>query len=85
MSEWILMRGEVRTPPVAPARVALATEVSACGAGAAPSARCAKDVRVSLPGAKTAADYEGFYYVILRRGNNELAVSAPVWVDPPAQ
>jgi hypothetical protein len=87
MSEWILMRGTVRTPPVAPARVSLASEVSACsaGAGAAASARCAKDVRVSLPGAKTAADYEGFYYVIVRRGIHELAVSAPIWIDPPAR
>jgi hypothetical protein len=67
--------------------VSLASEVSACsaGAGAAASARCAKDVRVSLPGAKTAADYEGFYYVIVRRGIHELAVSAPIWIDPPAR
>ena len=86
MTEWILMRGEVQRPPVAPARVSLASAVSACGNGgkAAPP-RCVKDVRVSLPGAKTAADYEGFYYVVLRRGNQEVAVSAPFWVDPPAR
>jgi hypothetical protein len=86
MTEWTLMRGRVRTPPVAPAPVSLASAVSACGAaeGAAASARCVKDLRVLLPGAKKAADYEGFYYVILRRGNREVAVSAPIWIDPPA-
>ena len=86
MAEWILMRGTVRTTPVAPEPVSLASAVSACSAaeGAAASARCVKDVRVRLPGAKKAADYEGFYYVILRRGNREVAISAPIWVDPPA-
>jgi hypothetical protein len=87
LSEWILMHGTVRNPPVAPTRVRLSSEVSACGdaGAAAPSASCVKDVRVSLPGAKEAADYEGFYYVILRRGGHEVAVSAPIWVDPPAR
>jgi hypothetical protein len=83
LAEWILMRGTVRSPPVAPSRVSLAGDASACGAGGAPSPRCTKDLRVKLPNAKRAADYEGFYYVILRNGNREVAVSAPIWVDPP--
>ena len=86
-SQWFLMRGKVRRPIVAPAPLSLASTVANCnaGGGAAASERCVKDVRVSIPGATTAADYEGFYYVILRRGAMEVAVTAPVWVDPPAR
>ena len=87
MSQWFLMRGKVRSPIVAPAPIKLASAVSDCnaGGGAVASERCVKDVHVSIPGAATAADYEGFYYVILRRGATEVAVTAPVWVDPPSR
>jgi hypothetical protein len=72
---------------VAPAPLTLASTVSNCNAGqrAIASERCVKDVHVSIPGATSAADYEGFYYVILRRGGREVAVTAPVWVDPPSR
>ena len=83
MSQWFLMRGKVRSPIVAPAPIKLASAVSDCnaGGGAVASERCVKDVHISIPG----ADYEGFYYVILRRGATEVAVTAPVWVDPPSR
>jgi hypothetical protein len=77
VDEWILIRGTVRKPPVAPSRVSLAADAAACSGG------CTKDLRVRLPNARRAADYEGFYYVVLRRGGTDVAVSAPIWIEPP--
>jgi len=86
MNKWFLMKGKVQNPIVAPAQVPLASGVANCNpsGGAAATQLCVKDVHITLPGAATAADYEGFYYVIIRRGTTEVAVTAPVWVDPPS-